>query len=109
VGGVRWWNVRHPSTYTDRLAELASPAQAREVLTRDDRRTEAVMLGLRLREGMALTRVADPDEPGAVERTCAEFAADGLLDAAAWSAGQVRLSLRGRLLADHVVRTILTA
>ena len=26
VGGVRWWNVKHPSTYAARLAERTTPA-----------------------------------------------------------------------------------
>ncbi len=33
VGGVRWWNVRHPAAYAARIAAGESPAQAREVLT----------------------------------------------------------------------------
>ncbi|WP_345712254.1 radical SAM family heme chaperone HemW, partial [Kineococcus glutinatus] len=32
VGGVRWWNVKHPSAYAQRLAAGSSPAHAREVL-----------------------------------------------------------------------------
>ncbi|MEN0072217.1 MAG: radical SAM family heme chaperone HemW, partial [Propionicimonas sp.] len=37
VGGVRWWNLRHPSRYSARLVAGHSPAEAREVLTADDR------------------------------------------------------------------------
>ena len=33
VGGVRWWNVKHPRTYAARLAAGASPAAGRETLT----------------------------------------------------------------------------
>ncbi|WP_048698169.1 radical SAM family heme chaperone HemW, partial [Nostocoides australiense] len=33
VGGVRWWNVKHPGAYADRLVRGASPAAAREDLT----------------------------------------------------------------------------
>ncbi len=29
VGGVRWWNVKHPSAYADRIAAGVSPAAAR--------------------------------------------------------------------------------
>ena len=32
VGGVRWWNVKHPAAYAQRLASGVSPALAREVL-----------------------------------------------------------------------------
>ncbi|HYN94563.1 MAG TPA: radical SAM family heme chaperone HemW, partial [Pilimelia sp.] len=48
VGGVRWWNVKHPSAYAGRLAAGATPAQGREVLSAADRHTEDVMLRLRL-------------------------------------------------------------
>ncbi|MGH3624393.1 MAG: radical SAM family heme chaperone HemW, partial [Sciscionella sp.] len=48
VGGVRWWNVKHPARYAAELAAGRSPAAAREVLAESDRRTERVMLELRL-------------------------------------------------------------
>ena len=44
VGGVRWWNVKHPSAYARRLVDGRSPAQARELLSPADRHTEDVML-----------------------------------------------------------------
>jgi oxygen-independent coproporphyrinogen-3 oxidase len=44
VGGTRWWNVRHPRSYAQRIAAGASPAQAREVLTDAERQTERIML-----------------------------------------------------------------
>ena len=52
VGGVRWWNVKHPAAWAKRLAGGTSPAAAREVLDADARRSEAVLLGVRLREGL---------------------------------------------------------
>jgi oxygen-independent coproporphyrinogen-3 oxidase len=41
IGGVRWWNVKHPRAYASRLAEGLSPAYAREVLTPEERRWSA--------------------------------------------------------------------
>ena len=52
VGGVRWWNVKHPAAYADRLSAGASPAHAREVLDDETRRVERVLLELRLRDGL---------------------------------------------------------
>ena len=46
VGGVRWWNVKHPAAYADRIGADRSPAQAREVLAPEDRRVERVLLEL---------------------------------------------------------------
>ena len=43
VGGVRWWNVKHPAAYADRIGADRSPAQAREVLGAEDRRVERVL------------------------------------------------------------------
>ena len=100
VGGVRWWNVKHPSAYTQRLAEGVSPAHARELLDASTRRTEDVMLRLRLRSGLPASTALDDD---AVRR-----ALDGhLLDQASYDKGQLVLTLRGRLLADAVVRDVL--
>ena len=56
VGGTRWWNVKHPAAYADRLAAGRSPAQAREVLDEETRRVERVLLEVRLRDGLALER-----------------------------------------------------
>src|SRR6204780_4011035 len=55
VGGVRWWNVRHPTAYAQRLAAGRSPAAARERLTDDERSMEEIMLRARLAEGLPLS------------------------------------------------------
>lgn len=52
VGGVRFWNRKHPRSYAAELAEGRSPVLAREVLTPEEQRIEEVLLRLRLREGM---------------------------------------------------------
>jgi oxygen-independent coproporphyrinogen-3 oxidase len=102
VGGVRWWNVKHPAAYAGRLGRGESPAQARELLTPDERHTEDVMLRLRLSSGLPLAAL---DDAG---RSAARRAADdGLLEAAAFAGGRAVLTLRGRLLADAVVRDLL--
>jgi coproporphyrinogen III oxidase-like Fe-S oxidoreductase len=94
--------VRHPTAYAGRLAAGESPAHAREVLTAEQQRVERVLLGIRLREGHPLSdlRVAG--------RTAAGRAVDdGLLEPAAHADGRAALTLRGRLLADAVVRDLL--
>jgi oxygen-independent coproporphyrinogen-3 oxidase len=65
VGGVRWWNVRHPAAYAARLAAGDSPAQAREVLTAAEQRTERIMLTTRL----GRPRRPGPPRPGWSGRT----------------------------------------
>lgn len=105
VGGVRWWNVKHPRAYADRLAAGLSPAAGREVVDGDLARLERVMLGVRIAEGLPLA-----DVPPATRAAVAGLVADGLVDApAALGADgprRVVLTRRGRLLADAVVRTL---
>jgi len=98
VGGVRWWNVKHPAAYAAKLAQEQSPGAGREVLTDEDRRVERVLLEVRLREGLPLDLLR-PAGRAAAQR----FAADGLLQLAGERAA---LTLRGRLLADAVVREL---
>jgi putative oxygen-independent coproporphyrinogen III oxidase len=102
VGGVRWWNVKHPSAYARRLAEGASPGHAREILTPEDQHVEDVMLRVRLAEGLPLDRLDGDGRAGA-----ARALADGLLELTPYESGLVVLTLRGRLLADAVVRDLL--
>ena len=74
VGGVRWWNVKHPTPYAVRIGEGSSPAHAREVLDEETRRVERVMLETRLRDGLPVAvldadgRAAMPDAGGAWPR-----------------------------------------
>ena len=101
VGGVRWWNVKHPAAYAQRLAAGGSPALAREVLDDDTRRVERVLLETRIRDGLPV------DALDAEGRTAvAGLVADGLVDGAAAVRGRVVPTLAGRLLADAVVRRL---
>ena len=103
VGGVRWWNAKHPRAYAARLAAGQSPAAAREVLDADQRRDELVLLRIRTREGLPLDAV-EPAGRGAL----AGLVADGLVDGAhLLRARRVVLTRKGRLLADLVVRNLL--
>jgi len=102
VGGVRWWNVRHPTAYAERIDAGLSPAQAREVLSERDRRVEDTMLRVRLSEGLELTALSDAGL-GVAERAVRE----GLADADMFIDGRLVLTLRGRLLADALVRDLL--
>ncbi len=106
VGGVRWWNVKHPVAYAGRLLrDGVSPGAGREVLTQDQTYDERVLLGVRLQDGLPLDAL-QPQGRSAV----AGLLADGLVEPGAALAGQDRrvvLTLRGRLLADTVVRRLL--
>jgi oxygen-independent coproporphyrinogen-3 oxidase len=100
VNGVRWWNVKHPAAYADRLATGVSPAHARELLDAETRRVERVLLELRLYDGLPVD-VLEPAGrgrlPGLEERGLVAAPADH----------RVVLTQEGRLLADAVVRDLL--
>nr|WP_218849245.1 radical SAM family heme chaperone HemW [Nocardioides perillae] len=108
VGGVRWWNVRHPAAYADRIGAGASPAHAREVLSPQDRQVERVLLEVRLADGLpadALTGLP----PGSGRDAVPALVERGLVEPAPWrDHDRVVLTLRGRLLADGVVRELLS-
>ena len=102
VGGVRWWNVKHPARYAAALRGGCSPAAGQEVLSASQRYTERVMLGLRLADGLPLD-VLDASGRAAADRAVA----DGLLTATPGE--RLVLTCRGRLLADTVVRDLLVS
>jgi oxygen-independent coproporphyrinogen-3 oxidase len=102
MGGVRWWNVKHPAAYAQRLATGVSPAAGRETLDAGTRQLEHVMLQTRIIDGL---RTQDLGPNG--RKAVAGLIADALVDPAAAFAGTIRLTLKGRLLADAVVRRLL--
>lgn len=101
VGGVRWWNVKHPGAYAAALAEGRSPGAGRELLSEEDRRVERILLELRLVDGVPLSLLA-PAGLAASRKALA----DGLLEPGPYEGGRAVLTLRGRLLADAVVRDL---
>jgi oxygen-independent coproporphyrinogen-3 oxidase len=101
VGGVRWWNVKHPAAYAQRVLSGDSPAAGRETLDAATREFEDVLLRVRLREGLSVSSLV-----GAGRSAVAGLIADGLVDAKAALHGSVELTRTGRLLADAVVRRL---
>ncbi len=98
VGGVRWWNVRRPADYARRLRAGRTPVAGREVLSADERALEAVLLGLRVRGGLAVSALT-ADGIRAAE-------AEAALGRVVLDAGRVELTREGRLFADAVARSL---
>ena len=101
VAGMRWWNVKHPAAYAQRLAASESPAAATERPDAESQTLERILLLSRIREGIAVDEV-----PPANRSRVAGLIADGLVDPVAAVQGRIQLTLRGRLLADAVVREL---
>jgi oxygen-independent coproporphyrinogen-3 oxidase len=99
VGGVRWWNVKHPAAYAARIGSQASPAHAREVLDAQTRRVERVLLEVRLHDGLPV-EVLDAHGRAAIY----DLVGRGLLERIG---ERLVLTTEGRLLADAVVRELL--
>ena len=104
VGGVRWWNAKHPAAYAERITAGLSPAVGREVLDEPTRETERVLLLTRIREGIDLASLH-----AGGRHAVAGLIADDLVDARAALGGRLTLTRRGRLLADAVVRRLVDA
>lgn len=104
-GGVRWWNTKHPSAYSVKLKLKQSPAAGRETLNERTRLEERVLLELRISEGLGIdqAKTVNPD----ATKLIAGFIADELVDAKAAIGGVLKLTLKGRLLADSLVRQLL--
>ncbi|AIV41428.1 MULTISPECIES: radical SAM family heme chaperone HemW [unclassified Curtobacterium] len=102
VAGTRWWNVKHPAAYANRVLAGESPAAGRETLDADTRYVERVLLAARVR-GELTTAELGREARGRV----AGLIARGLVDGTAAVRGRIELTLQGRLLADAVVRELL--
>jgi putative oxygen-independent coproporphyrinogen III oxidase len=99
LSGTRWWNVKHPAAYVERISRGVSPAVGREVLDAPTRAFEDLMLRLRLSEGL--------DRASVPERALTDvddLVAERLVDL---HGRRLVLTRNGRLLADAVARRLL--
>jgi putative oxygen-independent coproporphyrinogen III oxidase len=95
-GARRWWNVRTPERYLDRIGAGRPAEAAGEDLNGPARRSEAFHLALRTREGVAIADVDDLDALAMVRHA-------GLVEDVTGPAGlRLVLTRTGRLLANEV-------
>ena len=103
VAGRRWRNEPHLGRYLQSPA--APPVVDDEQLSPDRRIGEALMLGLRLREGVAIVWLDEHVAHGSARDVrIREFERQGLLERTATNA---RLTRRGLLVADAVIGELL--
>jgi putative oxygen-independent coproporphyrinogen III oxidase len=102
VAGTRWWNVKHPAAYANRVLSGESPAAGRETIDDETRYVERLLLAARVRGELATSEIRQ-ESRGRV----AGLIARGLVDGSAAVRGRIDLTLQGRLLADAVVRELL--
>ncbi|AEX49213.1 coproporphyrinogen III oxidase [Corynebacterium diphtheriae BH8] len=101
IASRRFFNVKHPSTYAQHLADGQLPIKEEELLDSTERHEESVMLGLRLRQGLELTRFTEAER--AVIDKYVSLKLLHIYD------GRVASTLQGRLLIDGIIADILVA
>jgi oxygen-independent coproporphyrinogen-3 oxidase len=102
LNGKRFWNVKHPNLYKERVLANQSPVADSEALDESQIESERLMLSLRLPSGL--------DKKSLNELQLAELSSyvqSGHLDQANWNQGRATLTLDGRLIADRILRQIL--
>ncbi|HHW50619.1 MAG TPA: coproporphyrinogen III oxidase [Pseudoclavibacter sp.] len=101
IGGVRWWNVKHPAAYAGRIGQGVSPAAGREVVDEVARAEEKVLLETRLARGIRRSDVYASAEQ------IAQLVAEGLINSVGAPDPRLVLTRRGRMLADAIVQRLL--
>jgi oxygen-independent coproporphyrinogen-3 oxidase len=104
LGSVRWWNHKHPLSYANLLEKNTSPAAGREQLDSETAALERILLESRTSEGMSIEQIKKL-QPGS-EAAISQLISDGLIEGPEAIAGKLLLTLKGRLLADAVVRAL---
>ena len=103
IDGRRWWNVKHPTAYKEKISSGQSPMYEEEVLNDEQKNSERMMLEIRLAKGID-AKTLDSGQLAILE----SFKNQGHLLADSWAAGRIVLSTSGRLIADRIVREILS-
>lgn len=100
VDKKRFWNVKHPTTYKNKLFANESPIADSEFLNEEQLRDESIMLAIRMRTGLALELLSD-----AAQEKIASYKSSGHIQVVD---GSIQLTAQGRLIADRLVREALT-
>ena len=98
ISSKRFWNVKHPTTYKQKVFAGQSPVLDSEQLTAAQIKDETILLGIRMREGLMLELLA----PHQME-VLAGYRENGFVEL---RDDRVVLSPAGRLIADRIVREI---
>jgi oxygen-independent coproporphyrinogen-3 oxidase len=102
ISGKRFWNVKHPNAYRERIEGALSPVMESELLSESEKESERIMLQIRMPNGIPLSSIA-ASKTSQLEN----YKELGHLDSAMWQAGRLGLTLSGRLIADRIVQEII--
>ncbi len=101
-GRARWVNIRKTETYIAAIDEAAEAIAERHDLTDDDRAVEALFMGLRLGEGVALDAFRDEYGLDVLARYADELPRLTEADLIRIGEGRIMLTDKGRLLSNEV-------
>jgi oxygen-independent coproporphyrinogen-3 oxidase len=102
LNGKRFWNVKHPNLYKEKIQSNLSPIADSEVLEEIQIASEKLMLSLRLPSGVEKESL-NQDQISDLS----DYVESGHLDLLNWNQGRATLTLEGRLIADQILRQIL--
>jgi len=102
LNGKRFWNVKHPNLYKEKIQSNLSPIADSEVLEEIQIASEKLMLSLRLPNGVEKESL-NQDQISELS----DYVESGHLDLLNWNQGRATLTLEGRLIADQILRQIL--
>ena len=102
IDGRRFWNVKHPAAYSQKVLASGNALADQEILTESEKRNEEIMLQIRLVSGIKRSTLSEGEES-----SLTSFLETGHLLSVDWERGSVVLSRTGRLIADRIVREIL--
>ena len=102
INGKRFWNVKHPNLYKQKIQANETVILDSEVLEGSQMESERLMLSIRLPQGVAKNTLNNQQ---ILELT--DYVNSGHLDQENWNLGRATLTLDGRLIADRIVREIL--
>lgn len=108
-GRLRTWDTRHPLAWTRQLHRQILPWAGSEWVDDQENVEETVMLGLRLREGIALDRIARAAGRAPSDRVLDRLRNEDLIEPFDGPMGEQRIrpTFRGRLLNDAIISAIL--
>jgi len=101
LNGKRFWNVKHPNLYKEKIQSNLSPIADSEVLEEIQIASEKLMLSLRLPSGVEKESL-NQDQISELS----DYVESGHLDLLNWNQGRATLTLEGRLIADQILRQI---
>jgi len=104
VWGKRWGNIKSPSLYMKKVFRGSNPVAFQEVIERETAIKEKVLMGLRLREGVSLSMLAEKFGVNLITDNVLRLVDEGFLDI---SHDSLRVSKKGLLLSDELIYKVI--